>query len=136
MRALLTTVLCAAGIAMTATVAGCRDENGTGIYSGYYRQGFEQSDFYTLEGDGPWWVDAGEIEWDTFMAHMVPAPGRGTTVTLRMTVEGDLQTGGGYGHAGRYDKRLFVTRVVAIEPIAAERYDAAIAEFQASSATD
>ncbi len=135
MRALLRR-MCAAGVASILAAAGCTEEDAAGSYSGYYRQGFEQSDFYTLDGHGPWWVDAGESEWAEFMAHMVPAPGRGSAVTVRMKVEGQLQTGGGFGHIGRYDKRLFVTRIVDIEPVSAEQYQAAVAGFRVSPSRD
>lgn len=136
MRALLKKVLCAAGVVSILAATGCTDEDTADSYSGYYRQGFEQSDFYTHDGQGPWWVDAGEPEWEQFMAHVVPASGRGSAATLRMTVEGQLTAGGGFGHLGQYDKRLFVTRIVDIEPVSAEHYQAVIAGFHASPATD
>lgn len=136
MRALLKKVLCAAGVVSILAAAGCTDEDAADIYSGYYRQGFEQSDFYTHDGHGPWWVDAGEPEWEQFMAHVVPTSGRGSAATLRMIVEGRLTAGGGFGHLGQYDKRLFVTRIVDIEPVSAEHYQAVIAEFRASPATN
>lgn len=136
MRLRLTKMLYPVAALCLLGFAACTDESDTGTYSGYYRQGFEQSDFYTRDGQGPWWVDAGEPEWEQFMAHVVPASGRGSAATLRMTVEGQLMAGGGFGHLGQYDKRLFVTRIVDIEPVSAEHYHAVIAGFHASPATD
>jgi len=102
---------------------------------GYYRYGFEQSDFYPLSGGGPYWLEAdGEI-WDELHAHFEDAPGRGGGMTLHLTVEGDLQTGGGFGHLGEFEERLTVRNILAVEAIPEEGYQAAIAEI-GSQATE
>lgn len=99
-------------------------------YSGVYHQGFEQSDFYTLSGDGPYWVTGSESVWDELQAFYQPAPGRGGGVTVKMTVEGQLETDGAFGSLDHYDTQLFVTRIVEIEPLPIEEYWSITAGFR------
>ena len=98
-------------------------------YSGYYRQGFEQSDFYTLDGDGPYWLDAEADVWGQLQSHLVPKPGRGSSVTVKLTVEGDMETGGKFGHLGSYNQRFHARRILEIERLTSEEYDTIIQSF-------
>lgn len=113
-------------------LAGCEradsapDTVGSTTYSGYYQQGFERSDFYPVDGGAePYWLIADDEDvWAQIHQHYVPAPGRGGGVTVRLVVEGRLATGGGFGHVGRYAAELTAERILEIEPVTIEAFDA------------
>ena len=101
----------------------------TQIWSGYYRQGFEQSDFYTREGEGPYWLSGAEDVFEQFIPFLSSETGRGRATTVELTVEGTLDDQGGFGHAGRYPEQIFATRIIQIAPLPQEDWDALTRRF-------
>ena len=99
-------------------------------YAGYYRQGFEQSDFYPTSGGGPYWLTAEGDVWSRLQDYYNPAPGRGGGITVRLVVEGRLETGTGFGHLGAYPGALTVDRILDIEAMDPDEIDARIAEIR------
>jgi len=126
-------VLGLAGLCLSLLLlAGCRAETideyaALEVFAGYYRQAFEQSDFYPESGGGPYWLTADEPLWSEIQRYYVPGPGRRSAVTARVIVEGRLATGGGYGHLGAYQSELTAERLLEIEPIGTEEFDAWVA---------
>lgn len=55
-------------------------------YMGIYRSGFEMSHFYTMDGEGPWWLEAKDNDWETLQSYFVEGPGRSGGVTVALTV--------------------------------------------------
>lgn len=96
-------------------------------HEGYYRSGFEQSEFYPMGTSRPYWLEADGEVWDELYAFYQEAPGRGGGMTLHLIIEGDLDRGGPFGHLGAYDTRLTVTRILMAEPMSDDEFAAAIA---------
>lgn len=94
--------------------------------SGFYRQGFEQSDFYTTDGDGPFWVETSEDVGSQLQAYINPKPGRGSSITVKLQIVGQVTDGGEFGHLGAYSKRIQAERINNVERISPEEYDDAI----------
>ena len=100
------------------------------VYRGYYRSGFEQSDFYLKDGEGEAiWFDAEGDLWDQINQHMVVKDGRGSAVSLELEVRGRLDRNGSYGHLGAYDKRLTATAIFALLPMTEDAFEDAIASL-------
>lgn len=95
-------------------------------FNGLYRSGFEMSDFYVLAGGaGPWWLETTDENWDELQSYLVPRPGRGSSVTVALTVTGWRETEGGYGNLGAYNTRIHVESIEAIRAITPEEFDLA-----------
>lgn len=93
-------------------------------FTGVYRSGFEASDFYPLEGgSGPWWLTATGENWAELQSYLVRRPGRGSSVTVALTVTGWRETGGEYGGHGGYEASIYVESIEAIRAITAEEFD-------------
>lgn len=93
-------------------------------FSGVYRSGFEASDFYPLEGgSGPWWLEANGERWAELQSYLVQRPGRGSSVTVALTVTGWRETGGEYGGHGAYEASFYVETIEAIRAITPEEFD-------------
>ena len=60
-------------------------------FMGIYRSGFEMSHFYTMDGQGPWWLSAEGEAWEKLQSFYVERPGRGGGITVAMTVTGYLK---------------------------------------------
>lgn len=108
-------------------LAGCQNAPGgedETSYSGLYRQGFEQSDFYPDSRDGPWWFAWEGDVWEQIEPFMT-GEGRGVSAVVRMTVAGQLSDEGRYGHLGAYKRELIATRIISIEPSSEEAFAAA-----------
>lgn len=111
-------------------VSGCiawiRGAESPSEYSGIYRQGFEQSDFYTDDGQGPWWLEAEGEDWDQIQSFLVSRPGRGSYVTVRLTVRGSIAPFDGRGvTSSANDTRIIVEDILSIEQISDEAFQAA-----------
>ena len=97
-------------------------------YRGYFRSGFEQSDFYLKDGAGEAiWFEADGALWDQINAHLVEKEGRGRFVALELEVRGRLDDAGSYGHLGAYEKQLTATAITALLPMSQEAFDQAVA---------
>lgn len=93
-------------------------------YSGLFRQGFEQSDFYPDGGGGPWWVSYGE-DFGTRIAPFASGTGRGVAIVVRIEVEGEVSPPGDYGFIRAYEHELVVSRLVSVEAASQEAFEAA-----------
>lgn len=100
----------------------------TDIYSGYFRQGFEQSDFYTEDGDGPYWLTGSEEVYEELLTYLVRKEGRGSYITVQLTVRGELEKDGEFG-LGYHDTQITVNEIVDIKTISPEEFDHVIAAF-------
>lgn len=97
------------------------------VYSGVYRSGFEQSDFYSDDGDGPWWLAAEGENWERIQRLLVMRSGRGSYVAARLKVHGHIEPFDDRGVlVGRRDTRLVVDQILAIEPIPDEEFQARV----------
>ncbi len=108
--------------AIPASAPGCVHPSTDGLkpqrFDGLYRQAFEQSLFYPDSGGGPYWMDYSESVGLELHRHLRRKTGqRGSHITVRLTVEGSLESVGSFGHLGRYDMRLTATRLLSIAPI-------------------
>lgn len=93
-------------------------------FSGVYRSGFEASDFYPLEGGtGPWWLTATGERWAELQSYLVRRPGRGSSVTVALTVTGWRETGGEYGGHGGYEGSIYIESIESIRAITPEEFD-------------
>ncbi len=100
-------------------------------YRGYYRSGFEQSDFYPADGtQGPWWMEADGDIWQKINQHMNVKEGRGSFVTLKLDVKGTLEQGGRYGHLGAYRAKLTVSSITDLSPMSQDGFEAAVEALQ------
>lgn len=100
----------------------------TGVYSGVFRKGFEQSHFYPADPArcGPWWMSIeGEDDHARLEAY-ARGEGRGRAVVVRVTVEGDLRGPVDFGFLPRFAQSLHVSRLVSAEPISDEAFTAAV----------
>lgn len=123
---------CLLSVATAFFLIGCTSPGSTfreasGVFSGVYRQGFEQSDFYTAAGAGPYWLDAEPEAWSRLMSYRNDAPGRASAVIVRLTVEGELRPHHDDPLGRPYSGHLHVSRIIEIEAIPAERFDQAAA---------
>lgn len=105
-------------------VAACTGSGGK-TYSGLFRQGFEQADFYPDTGGGPWWVT-----WETEgiaekFGEFWTGDGRGRSGVMRVTVAGELSAEGQHGHLGAYKRELKVTEIKDIKAATEEEFSAA-----------
>jgi len=119
--------LAACFLAGCALADSARNTAGSTTHSGYYQQGFERSDFYPEDGGGPYWLTAGEAASSRIQEYYVPAPGRGGGMTVRLVIEGKLDIGGGFGHVGAYSGELTAARILEIEPVIVDEFDAWLA---------
>jgi len=95
-------------------------------YSGFYRQGFEQSDFYPGDGGGPWWLSYDGDFWSRIEPFGKGA-GRGNYVLVRIEVAGELSAVGDYGHLGAYQRELRVERLLSVDAASDAEFEAAAA---------
>lgn len=119
-------------------LSGCAVTAAPDVYSGYFRQGFEQSDFYTLDGEGPYWLSATGETYERLLDYLVQKDGRGSYITVRLTVRGELDHEGDYG-LGYHESRLTVSEIIDIEAMDREEFDkivTALHEARQSSESD
>lgn len=102
---------------MTLGALGCAAPKDGGAsaqtYSGLYRQGFEQSDFFPDTGGGPWWFTYEGDLWSQ-IEPFARGQGRGVAAVVRLEVEGEVSAPGRYGHVGAYERELIASRIVSV----------------------
>ncbi|MDA0349243.1 MAG: hypothetical protein O3C43_16575 [Verrucomicrobia bacterium] len=75
-------------------------------YMGIYKSGFEMNHFYTMEGQGPWWLESTDELHEKLQSFYVERPGRGGGVTVAMTVSAyTSDIGSGFNHLAPIEKR-------------------------------
>lgn len=93
-------------------------------FSGIYRGGFEQSHFYTMDGRGPWWLEADDAVWQQIQALYEDGPGRAGGVHAGLIVNGWLEeTGGELDYLGIDRFRLHVTSIESIRELTPEEFE-------------
>lgn len=93
-------------------------------WQGIYRSGFEMSHFHTMDGQGPWWLEAGESDWATLQSHAVDGPGRSGGVTVALSVRGYLEEADpGLKDLTGTDKKIHLTAIESIRPLSPEEFD-------------
>ena len=93
-------------------------------FNGIFRGGFEASHFYTMDGQGPWWLEASEADWDRINDSYVHGPGRAGGVRVAMAVDGWLEeTGGELEYLGIDQYRIHVVSIDSIRPLSEEEFD-------------
>ena len=121
-----------AGAVLATLAAGCsnltagQDDAKLERYSGLFRQGFEQSDFYPDDGGGPWWLSYDGDFW-TRIEPFNEGAGRGNHVLVRIEVAGELSPVGRHGHLGAYQRELTVERLLSVEAASDAEFEAAAA---------
>lgn len=94
----------------------------TETFQGIYRSGFEVSEFFLFDGEGPWWLEAATENWQRLQSYVVQRPGRGSSVTVALTITGWREADGGYGSVGGYDTRIYVESIDEIRAISEEEF--------------
>jgi hypothetical protein len=99
-------------------------------FQGIYRSGFEASDFYLFDGQGPWWLESTSKVWDQLQSYLVERPGRGSSVTVTLTVTGWADFEGGYGPFGSHEAMIYVELIDTIRQIKPEEFEGALQSLQ------
>jgi hypothetical protein len=94
-------------------------------FNGVYRSGFEASDFYAFGNEGPWWLETTAENWRTLQSYLVQA-GRGSSVTVALSITGWRDTEGRYGHLDAYATRVYVETIERIRAITPEEFERAV----------
>ncbi|MES1201846.1 MAG: hypothetical protein ABUS57_10410 [Pseudomonadota bacterium] len=96
---------------LSLALSACAAPQAKGTYTGTLDWSFETSAFRTDDGQGPWWLSAEGNVWPQVVAPIQSASTR-PWGHLHITVEGTLSRRGHYGHLGRYEHELRVSRVI------------------------
>jgi hypothetical protein len=89
----------------------------TGVFAGYYRQGFETSDFRPAGGKERWWVGFEQ----GFYSEVRKLPRScDMEAPCYLVVRGHLSSLGHYGHFGAYNRELRVIEVIEHRSLSSE----------------
>ena len=93
-------------------------------FNGIFRAGFESSHFYTMDGEGPWWLEASDADWQRLNEPATDGPGRAGGVTLALTVTGWLEDiGDELAYLGIDGYRLHVVTIEAMRVLSQEEFE-------------
>lgn len=93
-------------------------------FQGIYRSGFETSHFYTMEGQGPWWLEASESDWEKLQSFHVDGPGRSGGVTVALSVQGYLgEVDAGIKSLAGAEKKIQITAIDSIRALTTEEFE-------------
>lgn len=93
-------------------------------FDGIFRSGFEASHFYTMDGQGPWWLEANDADWQRINESYVDGPGRAGGVTVAMSVSGWLEEiGDELAHVGIDGYRLHVESIEGMRVLSEEEFE-------------
>lgn len=96
----------------------------TKTYQGIYRSGFEMSHFYTMDGEGPWWMETTGEDHEKLQSYFVERPGRAGGITVALTVNAYLSPAGvDFDHLGSIDNKLHVVSIDAVRQLSLEEFD-------------
>lgn len=95
------------------------------MFTGVYRQGFEQSDFYPDSGGGPWWLTAEEAAWTAIQAFKPQTGSRGDAAIVRIVAEGELRGPFDIQIRAPFANSIHITRLVSVEPVSDAVFQAA-----------
>ncbi len=100
-------------------------------YMGIYKSGFEMSHFYTMDGQGPWWLEMTDEDDEKLQSYYVERPGRGGGITVAMTVSAYLNDiGPGFNHLGPIDKKLHIVSIGSVRQLSLEEFDQVLQTVQ------
>lgn len=96
----------------------------TGVYSGVFRKGFEQSHFYPADPAhcGTWWMSIESEDDHALLEAYARGEGRGRAIVVRITVEGELRGPVDFGFLPPFVQSLHVARLVSAEPASEEDF--------------
>lgn len=95
----------------------------TKSYSGIYKSGFEMSHFYTMDGQGPWWLESNAGDWEMLQSFYVEGPGRSGGVTVAMTIKAYVSAiGPGFNHLAPIETKIHVVSIDSIRPLSEEEF--------------
>lgn len=93
-------------------------------FTGIFRGGFETSHFYTMDGEGPFWLEANGAERERIYASYEEGPGRSGAVRVALTVDAWLEeTDGELEYLGIDGYRLNVVSVEAVRALSESEFD-------------
>jgi hypothetical protein len=93
-------------------------------FNGFFRAGFESSHFYTTDGEGPWWLEANDADWQRLNESSTDGPGRSGGVTLALSVTGWLEDiGDELAHLGIDGYRLHVVTIDGMRVLSEEEFE-------------
>jgi hypothetical protein len=87
----------------------------TGVFAGYYRQGFEISDFRPAGTKERWWL-SGE-QGQSGLPKLLQSWSCNTSAPCYIVVRGHLGGLGRHGHLGAYNRELEVTEIIEQRPL-------------------
>lgn len=122
----------ASGILLNACAA---PDHGSVTYSGFYRQAFEQSDFYTVDGKGPFWIDLAESS-DELDPYFVPKAGRASHTTVLISFRGEVSETPEFAYSGQYLSQLTVKEIVSVSALSEEKYEEAVSQFRNAESSE
>jgi hypothetical protein len=110
-----------AAIALIAVSACAQAPAGPREYTGYLRQGFEQSDFYPAGGGGPWWVTLEEGEHAT-LDTLATGQGRGRAIVVQITAQGVEKGPVDFAFRPKFANSLHITKIVDAQKVSEEKF--------------
>lgn len=100
-------------------------------FMGIYRSGFEMSHFYTMDGRGPWWLEAKDEAFGNLQSFYVERPGRAGGITVAITLQGYLEDAGeDLAAVGSFDHRLQVVSIESIRGLDLEEFEQVLQAVQ------
>lgn len=91
-------------------------------FQGVIHRVFETSHFYTLDGQGPVWLEASDSAWEKLHEYHVERPGRGSGILVIASFDGYRGENVTIPTLGSYDSSVFVERVDAARSITQEEF--------------
>ncbi len=103
----------------------------TKSYQGIYRSGFEINHFYTMDGEGPWWMETNDEAHEKLQTFFVERPGRGGGITVALTVTAYVNPiGPGFNHLGPIDKKIHIVSIDSVRQLSPEEFDLVLKTIQ------
>ncbi len=92
-------------------------------YSGIFKSGFEMSHFYTMDGQGPWWLESNDSDWQTLQSYYVEGPGRSGGVTVALQIEAYVsEIGPGFNHLAPIGTKIHVVSINSIRSLSEDEF--------------
>ncbi|MAK60261.1 MAG: hypothetical protein CMK09_04725 [Ponticaulis sp.] len=116
-------------------LSACSTSGEDAIYTGYYRQVFETNDFYTEDGDGPYWMDFATTDAD-LRPYFEEKPGRGSHTTVRISFRAHPTDMPEFAYSEMYRGQLSVTEILSVEKLDENIYFERQQDFNAKRLAD
>tara|TARA_R110001606_G_scaffold171855_4_gene317776 strand:- start:335 stop:751 length:417 start_codon:yes stop_codon:yes gene_type:complete len=121
-----------AGLFPAMLVMSCTTNETSMKWDGIYRQGFEQNDFYTLDGQGPYWLDLSEASVDLGQ-FATDAGGRSAHTTVKISFLGQPAETPEFAYSEKYLGQLTAREVLSVASLKDEIYWEMVEAFKADS---